>query len=147
MSTNAAAPEPKFQLIQASREGLPALIMVNTSLNPDVDEEAFPWLVTISIPIVNMNQARLCDDRESQRLNAFEDALLSGMESGAYRYVGHITWNGIRDVLLYVAKPEQAVEHLNRQMQLSDSPNTKVHVATKHDPEWKVYRKYSLARN
>jgi len=147
MSMHAAAPEPRFQLIQASRDGLPALIMVNTSLHPDVDAEAFPWLVSLSIPILNMNQARLCDDQESQRLNAFEDALLAGMEDSAYRYVGHITWNGIRDVLFYVAKPEQAVEYLNTQMQLSDSPNTKVHIATKHDPEWKVYRKYSLARN
>jgi Family of unknown function (DUF695) len=133
-----------FNVLQATRDGLPALLIIDTGLNPDIEQQKFPWLITISVPIAIPDSKGLCDQSESERLNGVEDTLLSGLSEDDYRYIGHITWNGIRDVLIYVENSETAVERLNKQLESVNDPTTKVKVTTTHDPEWKQYRRFPI---
>ena len=95
-----------FSVIQAKRDGRDAIIVLDTALDPEKLSGSFPWLVTITLPIRRPNRFGLCDDIESERLGDIEDRLLAALDEDAYRYLGRITWNGEREVLIYVADPD-----------------------------------------
>ena len=136
-----------FSVLEATRDGLPALIVIDTGLNPDLEQRSFPWLLTISIPIARPNAQGLCDANESERLDDVEDTLLAGSSQEDYRYIGHITWNSIRDVLIYVANPEDAVTLLNKQLLNVDYVTTKIKITSTDDPDWKQYRRFPIAHH
>jgi len=136
-----------FSILQATRDGLPALIVIDTGLNPDLEQRGFPWLLTISIPIARPNAQGLCDVHESERLDDVEDTLLAGLSQENYRYIGHITWNSIRDVLIYVAEPENAVAVLNQQLEHVDYVTATIKITSTYDPDWKQYRRFPIAHH
>ena len=136
-----SAKKGTFTVLQATRDGSPFLIVLDTGLNPDGEQQKFPSLLTVSIPIAAPDPKGLPDLDESERLNRVEDILLSGFSDADYRYVGHITGAGIRDILIYVADPHAAVASLNSQLQHVDEATSKVTVKTADDPGWSRYRR------
>ena len=138
MSLNTAPEEESFSVLEASRDGLPAVVVVNESLKPETERERYPWLVTITLPIEEPNEMGLCDEAESERLGEIEDRLLENLKPQDYRYLGRITWNGFRDVLLYVADADDARGRLTQG--LEEAPA--VTLQRTHDPDWHEYLQF-----
>lgn len=143
MATNKRASEtrPDFRVIQAQRDGLPALIVIDAGLKTTRRED-YPWLVTISIPIATPNAKGLCDQAELDRLAALEDQLLAALDPADHRYMGRTMWNGIRDVFLYVKDADRAVQMLQARGQ--ELPGAGFALARRHDPDWREYYKFPV---
>jgi Family of unknown function (DUF695) len=139
---DSADQEGNFSLIQATWEGLPALILIDAGLNPDREEQGYPWLIKISLRIANPNELGLCDEAESERLNNLEDRLLQGLDRSDYRYVGHITYNGRREILIYVANPEKVLRAIEKQFQVVGE--SQIEITKVHDPHWQEFRKFLI---
>jgi hypothetical protein len=130
--------QESFSVIQASRDGLPAIIVSNDALNPDAEQERYPWLVTISMPLSEPNKMGLCSEAESERLNDLQDLLLERLNPADYRYAARITWNGFRDTLIYTAKPDTILQLLEQQSERIGKPE--ISLTKSHDPGWQEYR-------
>lgn len=137
MSQNTTPEEESFSVIEASSDGLPAIIVVNEALRPETERARYPWLVTITLPLDEPNEMGLCDERESERLGEIEDRLLEHLKPQGYRYFYRITWNGFRDVLLYVADAEDALKRLTQGLKEAEEPA--VTLERTHDPDWHEY--------
>ncbi len=131
-----------FRVMQAKRDGLPAVIIFDAGLDPDLEQAAYPWLLTISIPIINPTPQGLCDPAEGARLDEVEDTLLDQLALEDYRYVGRVTWNGSRDVLIYVAEPEEILRSFEAEFERAAAET--ISIARRYDPTWEEYRRYLL---
>lgn len=129
-----------FSVIQARRGGRDAVILVDTALEPRRLAEPYPYLLTMTLPIRKPNARGLCDEQESERLSDMEDDVLEVLDPSEHRYIGRITWNGVREVLLYVADPEGPARRLAAQA-AEARPEEAIEVSVEPDPSWKVYRK------
>ena len=142
MSPEPGGGEEALTVLQAMRDGLPALIVLNTALQSERDRASYPWLVTISLPLARTNATGLCDAAESERLGDEEEALLAQLNPATYRYLGRITWNGSRDILLYAAEPDKLLHTLaHRQTQAGTRPIT---FSKSYDPNWAAYGQFPL---
>src|SRR5689334_15513911 len=133
-------PQHNFQLIQAQRFGQPVVILVDMALDPERDGAAFPWLLTVRIPMRNPNAAGLCDQAESSRLDQVEDQLLSSLNDEDYRFLGHVTGNGRREILLYVRDPDAIIPKLNET--LVRIGETSGELSKNYDPKWEYYSQF-----
>lgn len=129
--------EGTFSVIRAKRAGKDAIIVVDGKLDPDRWARAFPWLISIILPIRRPNALGLCDDAESDRLGDVEDKLLDALEPQGYRYAGRITWDGTREVLIYAAEPDEVIRRLE---DVSRALEESVEASQEHEPEWDTYR-------
>jgi hypothetical protein len=131
-----------FNVLKAKRDGLDALIVIDTGLNADLLSKIYPWLLIITLPIVNANELGLPDQAESDRLGEIEDQLLEGLDPTQYRYVGHVTWNNKRDVFIYVNDPDNAIERINSQLSKIDQEDIQLTIDKRHEPDSKTYRQF-----
>lgn len=131
------ADDGTFSVIQAKRGGRDAIIVVDAALDPEALSDAFPWLVTITMPIRRPNRFGLCDDHESERLGDVEDRLLSLLEMDAYRYVGRITSNGAREVLIYASDPRDILNRLRTEATRSKEM---IDLSEEREPDWDTFR-------
>jgi hypothetical protein len=128
-----------FSVIRAKRAGRDAIIVVDTALDADRLAVAFPSLVEMTLPIRRPNRFGLCDDVESERLGDVEDRVLGVLRDDEYRYVGRVTWNGSRDILIYVRDPESVVTKLQAEAERI-RPAQAVRFEKKLDATWEAYR-------
>lgn len=131
---------PNFQIIRAQRSGHPVVIMVDASLEPVRDATTFPWLLTVRVPMRRRSPEGLCDQAEASRLNDVEDHLLGKLDDEESRFVGHVTGNGRREVLLYVREADTAIAKINQG--LLGLEEASVEVLKSHDPNWDYYRQF-----
>ena len=129
-----------FSVVQARRRGRDAVILIDTALDAARLAPRYPYLLTVTLPIRHANAQGLCDDRESERLSDLEDALLAPVDRSDYRYVGRVTWNGVREVLLHVADPERCARRLASEAFELD-PEEEIEVSVEAEPSWATYRK------
>lgn len=129
--------EGKFSVIRAKRGGKDAIIVVDGKLDPERWARAFPWLITIVLPIRRPNAFGLCDDVESDRLGDVEDRLLSVLEPQDYRYAGRITWDGTREVLIYTAEPDDVISRLQG---VARDLEESLEADKEYEPNWDTYR-------
>jgi hypothetical protein len=130
----------RFMVLSAMRDGLPALIAVNTALNKECSK-GFPWLITITLPMAEVAPNGLCSDAESSRLDWVEDRLLRDTEKLEQRYLGRVTWNGAREVLIYVRDPEAYTGALRQQID-SDLGFAGIQIAQEHDANWSLLHQF-----
>jgi len=133
-------PQPNFQIIQARRFGQPVIILVDAGLDVTRDAGRFPYLLTIHAPMRNPNAMGVSSPAESERLDEVEDRLLAGLGDDEYRFAGHVTGNGRREVMIYVADPDRVLERLAGRLAEIGSPDTKVEKV--HDPNWEHYLQF-----
>jgi hypothetical protein len=127
-----------YRVLRAKRRGRDAVIVIDASLEPD-ESAAYPWLVTLTLPIARVNEYGLCDDVESAHLGDIEDRLLSAIDEQDYRYAGRITAEGRREVLLYVADPDAAMDRLRREARAIGQP---ISLGKEHEPDWDTYLQF-----
>lgn len=131
---------PNYQVIKAQRFGQPVLIVIDASLDPEAHASAFPWLLTVRVAMRFVDFTGLCSRSESGRLDEVEDRLLEALTTDQHRYVGHVTGNGNREVLMYVNDPETVVERLNKALPATGEDS--VEIERQHDPRWEYYRQF-----
>ena len=128
---------PKYRVLEATRHGLPVIIVVDDSLKLDPNRASFPELLTIRLPLRSFDQSTgLCDQPESARLDLVEDALLFSLDHSRYRHVGHVTGNGAREVLLYVDNADSMIVPIQSALDAAGEPSATVSV--RDDPDWEV---------
>ncbi|CAM2005998.1 DUF695 domain-containing protein [Acanthopleuribacter pedis] len=130
----------RYQFIEASKEGLPAHLLVNIALRDRSHASAYPWLLTVSFPFTAPNEWGLCSKEESDRLYDCEDLLLEQLSSDEYCYLGHVSWNGSRDCMLYVGQPDGVLQKITLAME--KIPYKELKVTKTHDPDWSLTLQY-----
>ena len=124
----------RYQFIEATKNGLPAHLLVNTALGENDESQTYPWLLTVTFPFFQTNQLGLCSKEESDRLYDCEDLFLDQLQPQQYRYLAHVSWNGARDMLIYVAEPDVILEKFTSVM--AKIPYKELKVQKQHDPDW-----------
>ena len=132
--------QENYQVIEAWRDNLPAIIVLNAGLNIEDGKRNYPWLMTIQLPIRHPTANGLCDRVESERLSDIEDTLLDGIEAAAFLYVGRTTWNSMREVLIYVQDPDFILVRLRSV--LESTGERKIRVGKRYDPTWTEYGQF-----
>ena len=104
-----------FTVMQGEREGHPLFAMIDTSRRDSKLQAGFPWFLSIKTTLTAPTKDGLPTDQEATALNDWEDALEKEL-SGAcqFVYVGRVTWNGTRELLYYVDKPDTVVPRLGK---------------------------------
>jgi hypothetical protein len=125
-----------FAVIRAQRDGLPAVLAVNLSLRTHPQPDSQPWRMALRLPLAEVNDAGICSDSESARLDNVEDELLADLDPQTYAYAGRITWNGVRTVLTYTADPGQWVAAVTPAIVRSGG---QAEIDLRFDPEWEEY--------
>jgi regulator of RNase E activity RraB len=98
----------------------------------------WPWLVCLRIPMRSPRPDGLSSSHEAPALNALEDALADAVAAACDgAQVGRLTWNGFRELFLYV----RGVERLNDGIGagLGRTRAYDVQVRTENDPDWRKY--------
>jgi len=132
---------PKYRILEASHNGRPAIIVVDDSLALEADRPSFPYLMTIRLPLRSFDRSTgLCDRPESARLDGVEDALFSLLDRTQYRYLGHVTSNGVREILLYVADGESMIGPV--QKALASAGEDAATITLRGDPKWDYYQQF-----
>ena len=96
-------------------DGHPLFAMIASDLKKYPAKARFPWFLSLSTPLVNPTEDGLPQGKDFDELNAWEDEIEAGIAKlGKYYYVGHVTWNGSREALFYIEKPEPIVSKLKK---------------------------------
>jgi hypothetical protein len=104
-----------FVVLQSNMDGHPLMAMIDLSLGKYGSKSSFPWFLSISAPLIDPTKDGLPSSDDNLALNAWEDFLERALTSeGRFVYVGHVTWNGSRELLYYVEKPELVVASLKK---------------------------------
>jgi hypothetical protein len=128
-----------FRVIQATREGLPAVILIDGALPRTESAARFPCLATVVLPVLDPNRMGLCDGAEAARLDGIEEAALASLPADSSRFVGHATWNGTRELYAYVADHSTA-DLLKQAMERLGAAGAELSV--EHDPDWSFYDQF-----
>lgn len=106
-------PEQRDVLIEAKRDGLIEVIVVNEALLSFVHTQIFPWFLCVTLEAKELIENEMPAPFESDLLfqvgDEIEDIVLGGRtETGAANalFLARSTWNGLRQLLYYVHDPE-----------------------------------------
>ncbi len=131
--------EPSYRVIEAVREGLPAIAVIDSTL--DLREaHKYPSFLTVGIRMRSPNRFGSVDDAEVLRLNEMERSLLRALPADEFRFVGRITWKDRREILMYVRDADDAAGRLERVA--STIPGEEISATAMRDPEWSQYRNF-----
>jgi hypothetical protein len=120
---NASPSAGKFSVFRGEKDGYPLFAMIDVSLRDYKSKASFPLFLSISTPLINPAKDGLTTDQDSSALNDWEDLLESKIAAECrFVYVGHVTWNGSREILYYVDKSESVVPMLKK---LADGHSTR----------------------
>ena len=101
--------------IKGSRDGLPLIGIFNGNARQFSGKQKLPWLVSASSHFSDMYPNRLPKETEFPSLSQWEDSLIATIESESqFVWIGHVTWNGIREVFFYVDQPERVSRSLGK---------------------------------
>ena len=149
-------PDPHFTLINAQRDGIPEVIVVNDALLSFQHAELFPWHLRVRLEAKETIENGMPSPSESRLLfeigDAIEVAVLNGLTHvGAKNslFLARSTWNELRELLFQVHDPEIADSAL-RQLLESKSWDRPWEYRMHEDPQWKeaarVFALFPLAR-
>jgi hypothetical protein len=130
-----------FSVLEGTKNGHPMFVMTNTSLRNFPSKGDFPWSLTISTPLVNPTRDGLTTDQEGSALNDWEDEMEEELAGNCrFVYVGRSTWNGTRELLYYVDRPDKVVPDL---MKILESHRTRAFdVRSERDDQWQKAAAY-----
>lgn len=105
-------------------------------MNASTPDENLPICVWVKIPLKQPDQNGLSTDSEAEELNNIEDQLES-LTSG--RFVGRITFDGMREIYLYVKNAELAQTALDN---FRGKSSYEFESEIKEDPQWAIVGSY-----
>ena len=108
-------PEAHFTLFDATREGMPEVIVVNDALLSFAHSEIFPWYLRVTLEASELVENGMPSGAESKLLfeigDEIEALILSGCtDRGATNalFLARSTWNASRELRFQVHDPEIA---------------------------------------
>lgn len=105
----------QFSIMQGEMDGHPLFAMIVSDLNKYPSKSKFPWFLSLSTPLIGPTADGLPQGKDFDSLNTWEDEMEARVAKlGKYFYVGHVTWNGSREALFYLEKPEPIVSALKK---------------------------------
>lgn len=148
-------PKDHFTLFDATRDGLPEIIVVNDALLAFQRMDVFPWHLRVRLDAKELAENGMPTREESQLLfevgDRVDEVVLAGRtNSGAKNalFLARSTWNELRELHYYVQDPE--ITHTALQA-LIESGHHKRHweYQMKQDPQWEeagwIFRLFPLA--
>jgi hypothetical protein len=94
--------------IQGSKNGLPLIGIFNENAREFSEKRKLPWLVSVSSHFSDMFPNKFPKETESPSLYQWEDALIAAIEcESQFVWIGHVTWNGFREVFFHIDQPER----------------------------------------
>ncbi|WP_133487763.1 DUF695 domain-containing protein [Aliiroseovarius marinus] len=135
-------PEPVFSLLNTSRGGLPAVVVVNGALLNFPHLEIFPWRLSIKVSYSVFAENEMPTVGEQEILNSISDkieaAVLGSLtEFGSINtlFVARSTWAGTRELIFHVHDPDRADSTLQTLLGNEDWRRDWAY-EMQHDPEW-----------
>jgi hypothetical protein len=129
-------PQPIYNLYDTSRDGLPAIVVVNAALRDFPHRHLFVWYLSVIIQPVEVADQGMPTPEESEILNQvgdeIEDAVLD------YRnalFLARETWNNSRQLIYLVHDPEIANTALQELIAREDQKREWEYMM-KQDMEW-----------
>ena len=114
---------------------------INLALRSYRAKSQTPWFLSLSTPLSNPTPEGLPAAGEAEELNKWEETLEKLIAAGSKLvFVGRVTWNGHRELLYYVDKPERVAPELQ---QLIDNRATRPFAfRCEQDSNWSKVRVY-----
>lgn len=113
----------QFSVLKGEMNGRPFFAIIASDLKTYPPKPKFPWFLSLSTPLIGPNADGLPQGEDFAALNAWEDEMEAQVaKGGKYFYVGHVNWNGSREALFYLEKPEPIVSALTK---IRDSHSTR----------------------
>jgi hypothetical protein len=101
--------------IKGSRDGLPLIGIFNENARQFPEKQKLPWLVSVSSHFSDMFPNRLPKETEFPSLSQWEDSLIATIENKSqFVWIGHVTWNGFREVFFHIDEPEHVSRSLGK---------------------------------
>src|SRR6187431_1703206 len=102
-------PEPVYTLFDTSRDGLPAVVVVNHALRDFAHHEVFPWHLSVIAAAIELADHGMPTRDECLVLDAVADLIDDAvLETRNAIFLARETWNGQRQLLYRVNDPEVA---------------------------------------
>ena len=108
-------PEPSFTLFDATREGMPEVIVVNEALLRFEHQQIFPWYLRVTMQCEELIENGMPSPEESALLFEIGDEIEENVqgkrtEHGATNalFLARSTWNAVRELRFLVHDPEIA---------------------------------------
>jgi hypothetical protein len=106
-------PEPIYSLFDTSRDGLPAVVVVNAVLREFGHRDVFPWHLSVIIDALELADHGMPTRDEYLILDALGDLIDDAvLKTRNAMFLARETWNGRRQLLYRVNDPEVAVAEL-----------------------------------
>ena len=113
----------QFSVIRGEMDGHPLFAIIASDLTKYPSKSRFPWFLSLSTRLDNPTADGLPQGKDFDALNTWEDEIEARIaKRGKYFYVGHVNWNGSREALFYLEKPEPVASELKR---VRDSHSTR----------------------
>ena len=114
-------PEAHLTLLNATREGMPEVIVVNEALLSFAHSEIFPWYLKITLEASELIENGMPSEAESSLLfeigDEIEALVLAGRTDHGGKnalFLARSTWNALRELRFQVHDPEIAHSALQR---------------------------------
>jgi hypothetical protein len=135
-------PEPHYVLLDATREDLPEVILVNDSLLDFAEREIFPWHLRVTLGARELAENGMPSPDESKLLftlgDEIEDVVLGGRTKHTAQnalFLARSTWNATRELRFQVHDPEITHAALQELLASKKWPRPWDY-DIKHDSEW-----------
>jgi hypothetical protein len=136
-STNAGT----FSVLQRNRDGHPLFATVDSSLRDKKARTGFAWFLSVSTQLKDPTTDGLTTNQEASELNDWEDLLERDyLRDCRFVYVGRVTWNGTRQLLFYLDRPDCAEPTLKKFAH--DFPKRVFHFQCQPDEQWEKVSSY-----
>lgn len=131
-----------FSVLEGEFDGSPVVAMICSDLKNHVGKSTTPWFLGLSTPLSKPTARGLPTAEEAEELNRWEDSVDREIKSQSTSFfVGRVTWQGNRELLYYVNKPDAIVREIQK---LIDGRTTRRFAFRyEQDPEWKNVNIYT----
>jgi hypothetical protein len=140
-----AAADELWSVTQLEKNGRPLLVRYRSERPQAAEAAAFPFLLSATWAY-QANEFGLPAAEEMERMDRFEDALASALETSRTAYLMVIlTGNGERDWLWYTTGEEEAMRQVNQALQ-GHKPYP-IQFSVQKDRGWKAYAQFEKGKS
>ena len=120
-------PEENFIIVEYEEDGLPAIMVINSSLKTFEPREVFSWNLSILIQFDELNDNGMPKKEETDLLLPFEETMdteLKGNDKNKPNslFLARVTWNGTRELIYRVYDPEIVNTYLQNTIESKKYP-------------------------